>query len=103
MTVTSELINVYAETQAKMKTEFAKYMKDGLMPRITTHVWGENGNYPLLIVVPHCVVLAFIAATDVKPPYVPDNIDYYCTNSMKQSLLSCCILSMATLIYGRYS
>jgi len=65
MTVTSDLINVYVETQAKMKEELVKYMKDGIVPCITTDKWGEDGNYPLLIVVPHCVVLAFVAATDV--------------------------------------
>jgi hypothetical protein len=65
-----------------MKEELAKYMKDGLMPCIPRAIWGEDGNYPLLIVVPHCVVLTFVAATDVKPPYVADNIKYYCTNSI---------------------
>jgi len=82
MTVIGELMNVYAKTQAKMKEESGKYMKYGLMHCITTDIWGEDGNYPLLIVVPHCVVLAFVAATDVKPPYAAANIDYYCTNSI---------------------
>jgi hypothetical protein len=48
-TVNSELINLYAEIQTKMKDEMSDYIKQGLMPCITTDIWGEDGETLRLI------------------------------------------------------
>ena len=80
MTVTSELINEYAETQAQMKEDLAKYMKGGLVPCITTDIWREDGNNSrhsvasLLAVDAHYVVLWYADFTDVRLPYVVTKI-----------------------------
>jgi len=56
------------------------------MPCMTTYIWGEDVNYPLLIVAAHCVVLVVVDAADDKPQYAANNIDSYCTNAS-----ACCI------------
>ncbi len=55
-TVNSELVNLFAETQAQMKNEMTNYLKQGLYPCITTDAWGEDGEVLFCV----CIVVAML-------------------------------------------
>jgi hypothetical protein len=52
-----ELVNLYAETELKVRKNIIDYQAEGLLVSISTDIWGEDGECFNLVILPLMMLL----------------------------------------------